>query len=451
MTLKYLLKGIPLIIFTIILTSCIGTRQEDTDLSSDAQIYNISLSAKGDTTRALAGTTFTIDQLKKVIFNRDSLPFLFTVDSAKLNIASSSRSSFGKVVIKLNNPDSSYAWNTRDSIPLPRLKAIETTAADMETTREYLFQLNTHQQDPYILKWTNISKNYLTPLPVHAQKTISLNNRFYTYYRSGASTRGMSSSETDGKNWIAENVTGLPTDVNFKTLFSVNNGTTDVAYAMTTANVLYRTHNGTNWSIVPTNYPLVAVYGKLPSADGSFGMLTAVNDGGTFKFAKTVDFSTLTLMDNVPEGLPITDFSHISIENPEVYAAKYIVISGGKNMHGAFNNQIWLLQENRNEIKDIVIPNQSVISLQNGSIFWYDTNLYLLNAQNINTLYFSENYGLTWTKAAENQALPSDFVHRENPSVITDENNFIWIFGGTSGAQEVVDAWRGRLNKLAVN
>jgi hypothetical protein len=34
-------------------------------------------------------------------------------------------------------------------------------------------------------------------------------------------------------------------------------------------------------------------------------------------------------------------------------------------------------------------------------------------------------------------------------SVITDSNNFIWIFGGESGAQApITDVWRGRLNKL---
>jgi hypothetical protein len=67
-----------------------------------------------------------------------------------------------------------------------------------------------------------------------------------------------------------------------------------------------------------------------------------------------------------------------------------------------------------------------------------------------NKLYYSENYGLNWISGGTNQTLPDNFTGRMHASVITDSNNFIWIFGGESGAQgSIADVWRGRLNKLA--
>ena len=70
-----------------------------------------------------------------------------------------------------------------------------------------------------------------------------------------------------------------------------------------------------------------------------------------------------------------------------------------------------------------------------------------------NVLYISEKgNGIAWNLADSLQALPSSFSYRTNASVIVDEKNYIWIFGGTSERQtELTDVWRGRLNRLAVN
>ncbi len=68
-----------------------------------------------------------------------------------------------------------------------------------------------------------------------------------------------------------------------------------------------------------------------------------------------------------------------------------------------------------------------------------------------NVLYTSPDYGLRWFKTGENQVLPEEFVDRTKTTIITDDKNFIWIFGGVSGTQQISEVWRGRLNKLIVN
>ena len=65
-------------------------------------------------------------------------------------------------------------------------------------------------------------------------------------------------------------------------------------------------------------------------------------------------------------------------------------------------------------------------------------------------MYYSGNFGLEWNSVGENQSLPTEMDFRKKASVITDNNNNIWIFGGVSRTQtQLNDVWRGKLNKFA--
>ncbi len=471
MTSKYLFASLFITALVIIFSSCLGgsSKPTEVELSSDAQIYGLALTSKTDSNKVLPAVVFTIDQINKTIFNRDSLPYLFHADSINLVVRGKSAASFSKVVIKLNNPDSSYTWNQKDSVSLPRLSAIETTAADTKTVRLYQFTLSTHQQDPYLIQWNRMANNHLTPNSVQAQKSVQLGDKFFTYFQSGASIYAMSALTENATNWTSENLSGMPADIRLNSIVSLQSNRQYACYALNANNKLYKSLNGTHWGEISTTYPLVSIYGKLPSPDGSFAILTVVEDGGVKRYAKTADFSTFTLMNSIPENIPITDFASISIENPNTYSAKYILISGGKKTDATDNNHIWLLQENRDEIKRVEIPNEAGFDFQNNTLFWYDNSLYLFIRQEIvaeneegesgnregetykNVLYTSSNYGMTWAKTDENQALPADFVDRTNTTIITDNKNFIWIFGGVSNSQQIAEVWRGRLNKLAID
>ncbi len=487
MTIKYFLKGLIITTLVVMLSSCLGggAGQTNADLSSDAQIYRISFSSKTDSTWALQSTSFTIDQINKTIFNRDSLPYLFHVDSVKLNLVGGSAGSFSKVVINLKNPDSTYTWNLTDSVYLSRIASIETTSADGATSRLYQFTLNVHQHDPNIIQWYLLAQNYHIPTTVSDQKTVLMGNRFFTYFKSGSSVYAMSSSAEDGTMWNSENISGLPANIRINSIVSLQNKSQDVCYALDENNKLYKSLNGYYWTELATEYPLVSIYGKLPSAAGDFAILTVIEFEGQKRYAKTTDFSSFEVMNIVPDGIPVSDFASLRIENPDTYSAKYILLSGGTKRDSTENNQIWLLQENRNEIKNVVIPNQSGFDFHNNTLFWYDNTLYLLIRQKViveteegetseegengettgetkrrregeeeffeNVLYTSPDYGLRWYKAGLNQALPEEFVDRTNTTIITDDKNFIWIFGGVSNAQQISEAWRGRLNKLAID
>lgn len=425
---------------------------------TDPQIYAISLSSKTDTTSLLPGLAFTIDQVKGEIFNKEPLPYLFHVDSALLSISGSNTYfSFDKIELTLE-PDCTYTWNRSDSIAIPRLRKITTTAPNGATTKTYDFQLNIYQNDPYIIDWKLIQGNHLTP-PVESQRTIAYKNSFYTYYRSGAEMKVVSATISETPEWEeAISLPEMPHTLRLSSLIASVNA----IYALDAATGwVYQSSNGKNWNVVstPAGYEVKALYGELPLATPG-NILLAVNHNGALKFAQTADFSEIIPMNNIPDNIPVTDFSTIKVESSTSYASKFIFLSGGTKADNTPNNDIWVLQEDEGIIKYIPSKRPEEGILKGSSLFFYDDQPYLITLfEGKNLLMHSENYGLNWIKSGENQAFPDgsddspDFTGRTNASVITDANNYIWIFGGISSSDntQLRDIWRGRLNKFTAN
>jgi hypothetical protein len=372
------------------------------------------------------------------------------VDSVILTITSSdSYYSFTGIQLKLGDQDSTYYWNKSDSIPILRLREIKTYASDGVTTKDYKFQLNIYQEDPYIIAWEKIRENYLTP-PVTSQKTIACNSRIFTYYRSGTEMKAVSTLAPGSENWEVISLSGMPYTIELSSLITSGSA----IYALDTASgSVYQSPDGVNWSSVQTDYEVIALYGELPSTS-SGNILVGVNHSGILKFAHTDnDFSEITLMNDIPANMPVTDFSAIKIESSTSYATKFIYLSGGTKADNTPNNDIWVIQEDEGAIKYIASKRPAEAILKGCSFFFYDDKPYLITTSaGKNLLMYSENYGVEWLEAGENQALPSDFTERTNASVITDANNYIWIFGGISSSNtQLVDIWKGRLNKFDLN
>lgn len=466
---KYFLWTSVLVVNILLFSSCLNSTDDGYEYSTDAQIYSIYLSSVTDSASVLPTVVYTINQVKKEgevlngeIFNKEPLPYLFHVDSIALTINSYTSNdyytitSFSKIEITLapgtnSSTDSTYAWNGSDSISLPRLKKISTTAADGVTKKTYDFKLNIYQEDPYILNWTKIGDNYLTS-PVTTQKTIALHDSFITYYQSGTELMAMSSSiSSDAKDWKAEKLTGIPATILLSSFMNIKNR----VYALDEpSGIVYHSSDGTNWNSLQTTQKVAALFGELPFTS-SGNILLAVDLNGTYKFARANnDFSTIELMNEIPAGLPITQFSTMNIESNSSYATRFIYLSGGISADNKNNNNIWLLQDNGNGAITHIVSKMPVDRVLKGStLFFYDNKPYVISSSSgKNFLMYSDNNGAEWIKADENQAFPKEIKVRSNASVITDANNYIWIFGGVSTTNtQIVDIWKGILNKYALN
>ena len=443
---KYFLLASVLFMNLLLFSSCLNSSDENIEYSPDAQVYAFSLSSRADTANLLTATQFTIDQINGKIFNKEPLPYQFQVDSVLLNIrGQSAYSSFSQIMLTLE-PDSSFVWTQSDSVAVNRLRKITTTAPDGKTTKAYNFELNVYQQDPYILSWEKRQNNYLTSAVV-SQKTIALNNLFITYWLSSTVMQAVTTTASDGVNWSGADVTGLPYTADLSTLVVSGN----VVYMLDSlSGSVYKSTDGLSWEPVTTPYSVKAMYGELPTTTGG-KILIAVNHNDTLKFADTDDFSVMRLLNSVPEDIPVKDFTAAKIDNPTSYSIKYIILSGGARVDTAPNNDIWILQHKNGLITFIKSRVPASLSLNGSSLFFYDNKPYLMTtSSDKNILIYSENSGLDWIEAGQNQQFPADFNKRTAASVITDADNYIWIFGGVSATQTpLVDVWRGRLNKFA--
>ena len=435
----------------LMLSSCLRSSEDlEIEYSADAQIYTFSISSKADTSNLLNSTVFTIDQVNGKIFNKEVLPYMFHVDSVIINLSSSNTySSFYNVTLGISNSEEA-TWSQSDSVDINNLYKITTTAPDGKTTKNYDIQLNIHDSDPYILSWENISEGYIASI-ISDQKTISFNNRFITYYISKGTVNAVSSSANDGVNWTTATLSGLPPSILLSSLIVSRNS----LYIIDENHRVFNSADGLSWTQTISDFPVIANYGILPSDNNNGENLVIVDDNNIYKFAKTNDFVSFQLLEmgskTTVSEFPIRDFTSISINSPSSHSIKYIIIAGGYKTDNTANEDVWIIQEKNGQISDLKSKKTSTASLAESTLFFYDNKTYLLsNYLRTNSLLYSDNFGLEWQSASENQSLPTEMDFRKKASVITDYENYIWIFGGISETQtQKNDVWRGRLNKFA--
>ena len=436
-------------------SSCLNSDQVSSDALQDAQIYSFSASAAYDSTGTLANAKFSIDQLNSRIFNRDSLEFGFKPKNAQLSITTAYASA---IKLYLSDPDSIYFWNSTDSVAIDRLKTIEVIAQDQTSFKRYDFKLNIHQQDPDILTWTKLQGSYIAS-PFVEQKTILMDDTFLTFYKTSAGIQLAQTTSPGSVAWQTLSVSSLPDNTIVSSILcgyspNLTNGNIYTAYALDTENNIYSSNDGISWDKIISPHTVKALYAVSPNTPDS--VLTILDVNGVLKFAKTRhdDFMTFSIKNSNIDfaNFPTTEFSCISVSKSNVYSSKYYIISGGKTATGSSNNKIWILQEDGNKISSVSV--QPAFHIQGSTLFGYDDKVYLLTTGNDEEvkLMISENNGITWHEAENNQALPDNFSYRQEASIVVDTNNNIWIFGGISNTNtQFTEVWRGRLNRLAVN
>ena len=430
-----------------ILTSCLGSGDDvGYEFSSDAQIISIGFSSREDTLNVLPKVAFSINQVASAptIFNKDSLPYLFDVSMAKMQLNTNDASG---IKLHLNNPDSVYIWNMTDSVMISNLKNIEVYAQDGITKKMYTFILNTHQQDPDTIFWQNVESDYITT-PID-QVTVSNKESFFTYYSANNTISLSTSPITDGESWAAQPLVGLPQNVVFKSIQNHSIEESEVWCALGTDNKVYISQNGIDWEEQATNLPVISILGRFPSFNSDF-ILAIVKDGDKYKFAKTLNFSSMAVLNEIPSSFPVHDFAFTTVNIESINTAKYLIATGGRDIDGVQNSKVWMLQEDGDKIAET--STTPSFDVKGSSLFNYDDKVYLLTSEdNKNQFYTSSTYGLVWEKASKKQSLPNGFLYRRNQSVNVDNINNIWIFGGESPSQgQLVEVWKGRINKLFV-
>lgn len=450
---------ISLFISALLFASCNDDNETSyvLDPSTDAQIYSFTLASthkkEGDSTSRAQDsirfltfnkTKFAIDQVNNIIYNPDSLPYGLNLEKAKMTLTYNS--TYGVSQVNISTPDTTYTWDSSDSINFAKQPVKITVTAPGGNKKEYRVNILVHQIDPDVIKWEN--KGTL-PSNVGRQKVLLVNNEFYSYsVLSGSVT--LYTSSINNLSWTKKTVSVLPTNVDISSITYFNGQ----FFAISDNGRSYTSVNGESWNEQNNGKFITSIYGVLPGkTEGQDILLLSFREGAVYYFATTTDLLSVNKVnkiqgatsDNIITEFPITQMSSYSNIQRSSQSTNMLILAGG--LHNSTElSSTWLVKKASEGIE--ISPSYNAHFKGSGlSLFPYNGMMYVLDK---NQLYLSSSWGINWETTPESQILDPQITERTKQSVIVDNNNYIWIFGGVSTDGNVFfnDIWKGILNGI---
>lgn len=443
----------------LLLSSCLGSDDNEYELSRDCQILSFSLS--NDSIPELSNVVFTIDQISGRIFNIDSMPYGTKLDEkviCKVRLASTV---YTCQVMQEAIGDTIF-WNTEDSLDFSKPVKFVNTLWDGETTKTYLAQVNIHQVVPDSMVW-GIYKEGIPAAAVKEEKVVVFgegdNESYYMYAQPVNASEGYQlyrSAVSDGRNWTELTVTGLPAgEVRLSQITAYE----DAFYAVTTKGALYRSADGQTWTLMENTPVVKALLGAIKTSDDytitgkqPSALATVVEKNGSFIYAsmdKEMEWTDGTLLN---EGFPLTGFGNLSYNS--MYRARLLVVAG-RDKDNKLTNAAWST-ENGQVWAMLTDEEATPFDKQEGvAVTEYDDKFFMLSGINeagkaSSDIYLSRDGGVTWNVSDTLVVMPPEFKARGFSSIYVDENDYMYLFGGkeTNNSDVLNQIWRGRINRL---
>ena len=244
MRIKFLSVIVSFLIVSFALSSCLDS-DDNYEFSSDATIH-----AFGIDTIHGKHYKFTIDQLNRLIYNRDSLPVgsdtiidRILIDTMTVTGWITSGSPTDTVFVISDSVDLRPAMNNDAGM------LFKAHAADGVTVREYKLKVNVHLQDPDSLVWTDMQKRgnvFSNTINSGQQKAVVLGDELFVY--TSNTTAYKTSTAPDKYNWSKVNVSNLPSDVKLTSAVEYNSA----LYMVTESKRVFSSTNGAAWTEVTT-------------------------------------------------------------------------------------------------------------------------------------------------------------------------------------------------------
>lgn len=443
----------------LLLSSCLGSDDNEYELSRDCQILSFSLS--NDSIPELKNVVFTIDQTTGRIFNIDSMPYGTKLDEKVICTVKLASTVYSCQVIQEAVGDT-IPWNLEDSLDFSKPVKFINTLWDLQTTKAYLAQVNIHQVVPDSMVW-GIYKEGITDGAVKEEKVVVFgegnDESYYMYTQPANASEGYQlyrSAVSDGKNWTKLTVAGLPAgEVRLSQITAYG----DAFYAVTTKGALYRSTDGQNWTLVGNTPVIKALLGAI-DVDDDFtaagkqpSALSAVIDkDGTLLYGymnKEMEWNEGTLLN---EGFPLTGFGSLSYNL--MFRARLLVVAG-RDKDNKLTNTAWVTDDGKAWTK-LTDDEAAPFDKQEGvAVAEYDEKLFMLSGigetgKASSDVYLSRDGGITWNVSDSLVMMPQDFKARGFSSIHVDKDNYMYLFGGkeTNSSNVLNQIWRGRINRL---
>ena len=471
MRIKFLSIIASFFMVSFVITSCLND-DNNVEYSPDATIHAFELDTIGGYG---VNYKFTIDQMKGLIYNEDSLPVGADTIVDRILIKKLSTTS-GIVAVKDKNGEDSLL-NISDSIDLTKYinvkqdKQLKLTvyAPDMETKKTYYLELRMHLQDPDSLNWGN--RKGEKPMPFQTsfsngkitgkQKVVIFGEdskeNLIVYAVENKQLIAYRSSLSNGKVWNPVTINGIPeiSSLDISSIIEFNGNLYMVAN-----NSIYWSDNGSDWQLHATlnsnnlkfatlltgiqpdeSNPLIKNAGIpcIASEDGglTYSFYMSDSNGNQFKKGESIE-STFpkrnisSTLSYTRTGVPFIIAMGDNILREEESNPEPIV------PWSTYDGLSWEdLSTNSSYCPMLIAP----------AVLTYNDAFYAFG-NDFQTFYTSPS-GLTWKEAGKKFYFPENLKSRKGSdySVVVDKNQFIWIICSSNG-NGGDDVWRARLNKL---
>lgn len=405
------------------------------------------LSSKGEdsvywTSVDCSGYKFYIDQVDRVIYNPDSLPY--GIDATKVLCTVTAKTN-GIVTIKnLDNDSLSYVTE-EDSLDFSQPRTLRVVSYTGLATRDYTVMVNVHQQKADEFVWGKYAEvGALAGL--EGMKGLSVGEYVYVVGRGAEGARIYRASIYDSQRWEERTPNVALDDDVYRNMVVMG----DKVFAYSGGQVLVSTDGLATWTACCSQS-----FSRLIGA--SLHRVYALSEDRTIYSSADGVVWEAEAMDSPADMLPETDFNLLSqplLTNPN---ASRLILVGTSDTEA----RVWgKVEENDdkaqrqpwvyNNVSDdnrLLAPN-----LHNLQVVAYNDGLVAVGGAGKGTwagaeafakFYVSLDGGLTW-RGDTLYNVADDFVSSDKCfTLVRDANEFLWLIGGESG-----QVWRGRINKL---
>lgn len=459
---------------TSIMTSCLDNDVEQITYTSETSITGFSLGTlninrMGKDKNGLdspyvdtldcSNYPFTIDQINRIITNKDSLPVGTHIDKVITSITYDA----GMLGYTPKGSDHDTIWTSTDSIDFTEPVEFKVYAYSGVEGKPYKVTINVHQQEPDTISWKKFDNNpFSAGNLLSEQKAVYANEKVYVFGKKNDETTCIEYTKVinvSGENGLKDNPTSwtpienLPLNID---TYSATVCAGNIYFLAETNKQLYKLDANSNkiTSVGTETFEMLIGANEIKSE------LYAVKGGksGIYKENTwTEDADPFTLF---PTGKPFFSNTTTASYNSNITSTVALCYNQGTTANDTtalvFNR---MSSDNKWEtrMQNLPLPN-----LKNVTMIYYDGKLYAFGGESVkpevkpfSQFYCSTDNGLCWRPVTECMAFPAEFstlytTHHGNYSCAvtpklengTSRGNFIWIVWEDGSIS------RGRINRL---
>lgn len=460
---------------TSIMTSCLDNDVEQITYTSETSITGFSLGTlninrMGKDKNGLdspyvdtldcSNYPFTIDQINRIITNKDSLPVGTHIDKVITSITYDA----GMLGYTPKGSDHDTIWTSTDSIDFTDPVEFKVYAYSGVEGKPYKVTINVHKQEPDTISWKKFDTQLFNAGSLSEQKAVYANGKVYVFGKKNDETTcieytkvinvsvpGEKEPKDNPTPWTS--VTNVPTNID---TYSATAWAGNIYFLAGTNKQLYKLDANSNeiTSVGTETFEMLIGGNDIKSE------LYAVKGGksGIYKENTwTEDAAPFTLL---PTGKPFFSNTTTASYNSNITSTVALCYNQGTTANDTtalvFNR---MSSDNKWEtrMQNLPLPN-----LKNVTMIYYDGKLYAFGGESVkpevkpfSQFYCSTDNGLCWRPVTECMAFPAEFstlytTHHGNYSCAvtpkleseTSRGNFIWI------VWEDGSICRGRINRL---